>query len=166
MNSLSWADDLVLLSTSPQGLQKCLDKLNQYAYKWGLAVNSAKTKCMVMGSGSDDNIFHYDNNILEKVNKFKYLGIQISHNGKMKHAIEDRFTRANRALFMLKSAMSTSSGVIDIGLIMKLFDRQITPILTYGCVIWGLQRTYNYLYMENVIDDDVKNTRSYALEVY
>ena len=39
LNSLSWANDLVLMSTSKTGLQKCLDNLQMYCCKWGLEVN-------------------------------------------------------------------------------------------------------------------------------
>ena len=47
LNSLSWADDLVLISRSKMGLQKCLNNLKIYCNKWGLEVNTEKTKTMV-----------------------------------------------------------------------------------------------------------------------
>ncbi len=50
-NSLSWADDLVLLSKSEDGLQNCLNQLESYCNKWGLLVNEDKTKCMIMCQG-------------------------------------------------------------------------------------------------------------------
>ena len=48
MNSLSWADDLILMSLSKQGLQNCINKLEDYCRRWGLEINENKTKCMVM----------------------------------------------------------------------------------------------------------------------
>ena len=48
LNSLSWADDLVLMSESHAGLQRCLDKLHAYCQKWDLQVNEEKTKCMIL----------------------------------------------------------------------------------------------------------------------
>ena len=36
LNSLSWADDLVLMSTSQKGLQNCLNHLYNYCTKWGI----------------------------------------------------------------------------------------------------------------------------------
>ena len=48
ISSVSWADDLLLLSTSVNGLQRCLDLLHAYCYKWGLHVNTLKTKAMVL----------------------------------------------------------------------------------------------------------------------
>ena len=42
--SLSFADDLVLLSSSHSGLQNALNKLEQYCYDWQLTVNIKKNK--------------------------------------------------------------------------------------------------------------------------
>ena len=51
LNSLSWADDLVIVSRSEAGLQNCLNKLSEYCCKWDLHVNTGKTKVMVMSAG-------------------------------------------------------------------------------------------------------------------
>ena len=40
---LLYADDLVILSTSKEGLQRSLDKLNQYCPTWKLDINVAKS---------------------------------------------------------------------------------------------------------------------------
>ena len=43
LTHLLWADDLVLFSTSPEGLQCQIDKLFTYCCRWQLIVNTAKT---------------------------------------------------------------------------------------------------------------------------
>ena len=48
LNSISWADDLILMSLSRQGMQNCIDRLENYCKKWGLEINENKTKCMVL----------------------------------------------------------------------------------------------------------------------
>jgi hypothetical protein len=42
INTLLYADDLVLLSSSPQGLQNCLEKLSVFCASWKLVVNISK----------------------------------------------------------------------------------------------------------------------------
>ena len=42
LNSISWADDLVLCSLTKQSLQNSLDKLCNYCDKWGLSVIQEK----------------------------------------------------------------------------------------------------------------------------
>ena len=72
-NSPSWADDLVLVSTSKTGLQKCLDRLGEYCTKWQLSVNTEKTKIMVISSGSSIcSDLKYKGNLLEPVTTYKY----------------------------------------------------------------------------------------------
>lgn len=44
---LLYADDLVLLSPTEQGLQQQLDIVDQYCKNWALAVNMKKTNVMV-----------------------------------------------------------------------------------------------------------------------
>ena len=46
VSALMYADDLVILSTTQEGLQKCLNELYKYCIEWKLDVNIDKTKCM------------------------------------------------------------------------------------------------------------------------
>ena len=63
-----FADDMVIFGKSPQELQNSLNLLHTYCLKWGLEVNTAKTKIMVFrkrGPLSNDEQWSYDNNKLE-----------------------------------------------------------------------------------------------------
>ena len=46
ISCLQYADDLVIMSTSKDALQKCLYNLEQYCDKWKLEVNINKTKLL------------------------------------------------------------------------------------------------------------------------
>ena len=46
-----FADDMILLSTSIEGLQEGLNNLSDYCKKWGLTVNISKTKIMIFRRG-------------------------------------------------------------------------------------------------------------------
>ena len=173
VNSMSWADDLVLMSTTAIGLQRCLDRIQGYCHKWSLQVNKVKTKCMIFRSRLNTTIneqFKYDGHTLENVDKYTYLGIDLSANGNYKAAIKARISKANRAAFMLRQAISTT-GNVNVKLALNLYEKQIVPILTYGCAIWGVPtprgptRT-NHLYIDN-IDTDINITtiRKHIAEV-
>ncbi len=138
MNSLSWADDLVLMSTSQKGLQNCLDKLSLYCKKWGLKLNVAKTKFMIMSVGTVRNCgsLKYEGNAIDYVTTYKYLGLQLSSNGRFNTMINDRCLKASRASFQMRHAISTTYNVSH-QLALSIFDKQIYPILSYGCSIWG-----------------------------
>ena len=73
--SLSFADDLVILSSTHKGLQNSLNKLETYCYDWQLAINTAKTKVMIF-----QNIYthtphlFYKNCQLNETKEYRYLG--------------------------------------------------------------------------------------------
>ena len=76
---LLFADELVLFSESAEGLQKQLTALYSYASLWHIIVSIPKTKVIfneryttVCGS------FHYGDNIIEKAEQYKYLGVVCS----------------------------------------------------------------------------------------
>ena len=70
---LLYADDTVVFSNSPTGLQKCLDDLYIYCNKWKLTVNSNKTKIIIFCKRkTKGNLkFIFDSNELEIVNDFQ-----------------------------------------------------------------------------------------------
>ena len=51
-SALAYADDIVLLSTTAEGLQKALDTTEQYCKEWKLNINHKKTKCMTFTGGT------------------------------------------------------------------------------------------------------------------
>ena len=79
-----FADDTVLLEKSPAVLQKLLDKLLLYCNKWNVEVNTDKTKILVFWNGlrAVDSRFNYNDNELEIVNSFVYLGMLLHYIGK------------------------------------------------------------------------------------
>ena len=158
LNSTSWADDLILLSLSRPGLQNCLLKLEQYCKKWGLEINEMKTKCMVMSKrrGPFEPVYIY-NTPIEYVKSMLYLGFHISSNGSIRATIQDRIAKASRVSHMLLQALRTNRNVSG-KLAMKLFDKQIIPILLYGSSVWGVPQTHNLCYLE--CQPENYNTRS------
>ena len=146
-NSLSWADDLVIFSTTKEGLQNSLDKLNNYCDKWHLSVNTNKTKCMLLSPGNSKMPnFSLNGDTLENVTTYKYLGVILHKNGKYNHAIKDRIIKSNRALHLLKQVLGYPN--ISVKMALSMFEKQIEPILLYGCPLWGLSDSNRYIYIK------------------
>ena len=80
INCLMYADDVLLLSESKEGLSECLDKLYAYNKKWCLTINKRKTKVITFQkSGKTKKLnIKYNNTLLEKTNEYKYLGTIIN----------------------------------------------------------------------------------------
>ena len=104
INCLMYADDIVLLSNSADGLQQKLYKLQEYCNDWCLSVNVNKTKVIVFNKAGRliNTKFFLDNKVLECVQSYKYLGILFSASGSFTAAQEELYKKALKALFKLQ----------------------------------------------------------------
>ena len=136
ISCLMYADDMVLMSSSESDLQARLNRLEQYCRKWHLNINEKKTKVMVVTKGRKPSCQIYVCNYkLDQVDKYMYLGIEFSADGKMQQAQLNIRHRSLKAIFKLKSVLRDSN--VSPKLSMKLFDQMVKPIALYGCEIWG-----------------------------
>ena len=79
-----FADDMVILGKDRDDLQKSLDRLEYYCNKWGLEVNTEKTKVVVFrkrGGLLNNESWTYKGVNLEVVNNFNYLGTVFNYTG-------------------------------------------------------------------------------------
>ncbi|MEW8548168.1 MAG: reverse transcriptase domain-containing protein, partial [Candidatus Thiodiazotropha sp.] len=138
LNCLIYADDVLLLSESKEGLQSCLNALQVYCDYWKLQINVEKTKVMIFSVGKikkENMQFKIYDSVIEIVEKYKYLGILLSYNGNLKHAAEHMYQKSLKAIFSLKSKILDYDSMSN-KLKLRLFDALIRPILTYGAEIW------------------------------
>jgi hypothetical protein len=78
---LLYADDLVLISNNAEGLQHKLEILHQYCKDWCLKVNIKKTKVVIFNKTGR---LILGSEVIECVNRYKYLGIMLSASGNFK----------------------------------------------------------------------------------
>ena len=62
-----YADDMLLLNSSEQGLKRSLQILDDYCDKWQLVVNIKKTKIMIFNKIKTKSTFEYRGTELEIV---------------------------------------------------------------------------------------------------
>ena len=83
-NIVAYADDLVLLAPSAKSLQLLIDVASSTAKELGLVFNKTKTKCMIFRPPSVRYTpvcpFVIDDQSIEFVNSFRYLGFIIQNN--------------------------------------------------------------------------------------
>ena len=145
VNSLLYADDIILTSTSANGLQLKLDLLNHYCQVNNLEVSKEKTKVMIFNSNGRKLTrfkFHISGDDIEIVTAYKYLGLTLSTNGLFNLAKTELKKAALRALFSLKSSLGVNFN-LDVKLTTQLFEIYIKPILLYCSEIWGLDGKFN-----------------------
>ena len=81
--------------------------------------------------------FTLNNKVLDIVDDFKYLGVTFSRTGTFKKCRDDRYKKAQRAMFSLLKNIRLKQLPIDVQL--QLFDSVVLPVLLYGCEIWGFE---------------------------
>jgi hypothetical protein len=139
VNGLLYADDLVLISQTHEGLQYQLNKLDDFANQSKLTVNLVKTKIMVFnynGRQLHKHKFAFNNQPLENVKEYKYLGLVFTCSGSFNSAKDELKKIALKALHRLKTDMGKFFRT-DVDLTIKLFNTLIKPILLYGSEVWG-----------------------------
>ena len=138
INHFLYADDLVILSESPAGLQHCIDKAFNFATAKHLTINVKKSKTMVFNHTGKfvRDTFTLDNKALEPVQSFCYLGVDIKCSGTMKHAMNVLNDKGRKALRPLLCAIARFN--IPVTTSINLFHTFISPILLYNTENWSM----------------------------
>jgi hypothetical protein len=103
---LLFADDLLILSETKEGLQHSLNNLSNYSDNWQLAINVNKTKSMIFKQNytkTEPSFVYYRNNQIQNVSEYPFLDITLKSNGNLSHSITDLVKKAKKALFCIKS---------------------------------------------------------------
>ena len=133
-----YADDLVLVSLSQEGLQRSLDKVSEYSRRKSLTISIKKSKSMIFNIAGRliKTNFFINGEPLEPVKSFCYLGFEVVPSGIVTHAMNVLNDKAKKALHPLLSAIAKFDlpGKLSI----HLFHTFISPILLYGVENWSI----------------------------
>lgn len=138
---LFYADDMVLISRTAEDMQKKLDILYNYSEDNKMEVNTAKSKVMVCRRGGPlgrDIRFTYNNELLEIVSTFKYLGIVFSSSGLFLQAAEDAVKKGILAINRIRQILLNSK-VFNLATWDKLFESVVSATTLYGSEVWGFR---------------------------
>ena len=94
VNVLLYADDQILIATAEDELQTMAYDLNIIARKYKMIISSTKTKSIALWGNHTQRVKTVINdNIMEQVTDFKYLGYRVSE---YKSDLEDKFQTYNK----------------------------------------------------------------------
>ena len=148
-NALIYADNVLLMSSSPSGLQTLLDIAADEIVKIGLSFNPTKTFCLPLGKCpfKERPAWELNSEILSTVDELTYLGVTIS-NSQSKNHVESRIRACNRSFYGLIRAGMTSSHMTP-RIKAVLWNSVCRPTLLYGCVTMslgkGILKTLNHV---------------------
>ena len=135
---IMWADDILILSETEEGLQRKLDALGVYCTHNKLSVNTDKTECMIFNkTGRTMNYkFFYNGMLLRNVRKYKYLGFLVTPSGEIRSGLEDLRVRGLKALMKIKNTLGPlfRQNVLNT---LHIYNHMVKPILLYVSDFWG-----------------------------
>ncbi len=142
---LLFADDLVLLSPTEEGLQQNLDILHKFCQTWALTINTNKTKILSFQKrprlqGKRHN-FTLGTTKIEHARNYTYLGLKINATGKLNLAVNELKEKARRTFYAIKKSIQIE---IPVRIWLKIFQSVIEPIALYGSEVWGPLQNHEF----------------------
>ena len=129
LTDLRFADDVALLTKTPQQMESQMNTLNNISKTVGLKMHKGKTKFMINYPNQDSLCI--ENEEIEKVEHYKYLGQTTYLKETTKEEIKCRIRTGwgcfgrNREVFLDEK--------LPMSLRRQVFDQCVLPSMTYGC---------------------------------
>ena len=142
ISHLRYADDVVMIASSMDELQDLVNRVIDSSLQFGLALNSSKTKVMKIVKNNQtakdaDHITVSNNEIIENVKEFVYLGTLITNNYDDTKEIRRRLCIARSAMVSLTKIWKDKS--ITITTKKRLLYTLVFSIASYGSECWVLK---------------------------
>jgi hypothetical protein len=138
-NNLRFADDIDLVTENMEDLQRITTNIDLQSKRFGLNINTEKTKVMSIGKEHEDLQITVGGNQLEQVPEFVYLGAVISEDGSCEADIKRRIGLAAGTFGNLTTIWKAKN--ITIKTKVKVYETMVVPILLYGSECWSLKKT-------------------------
>ena len=135
--TILFADDQVVFAEDQQDMVYMLNKLIEEFKKWGLQVNTEKTKYMHIGGvGQDINL---ESGVIKHVDKYEYLGVTITNDGRDN---EDILKKTGKGRNMIKALHPILWNKNLINKTKKnVYQTMVQPVMTYGSETWVINKS-------------------------
>ena len=131
-----YADDLLFLSKQREDIHRALNILKNWSDDNGMTVNVDKTKIMKFRRGgklSKDDVFRYDDQVIDIVSSFEYLGITVQTTWTFTEHIQKRVLKT-----VIRSNAIPHLQSLSLVAAKKFWNVMLAPIARYGITdIWG-----------------------------
>uniref|UniRef100_A0A8D9EQ38 Craniofacial development protein 2 n=1 Tax=Cacopsylla melanoneura TaxID=428564 RepID=A0A8D9EQ38_9HEMI len=139
LNNLRYADDTVVFANTIEGLQALMNKIYETSKKYGLDINTSKTKFMIVSKKQINNVNLYINNArIERVSKYTYLGTIINEAWDNSQEIKSRIGKARSIFNSMSAAFKSHNLTLDTKV--RLLRCYVFSVLLYGVETWTLTK--------------------------
>ena len=140
INNLKCADDITLMAESEEELKSLLVKVKEESEKVGLKLSIQKTKIMASGPITSWQI---DEETMETVTDFVFLGSKITADGDCSHEIKRRLLLGRKVITNLGHRLNLDnilkSRNITLPTKVHLGKAMVFPVVMNGCEIWTVK---------------------------
>ena len=132
--TLQFADDQVIMASDKGDLEYMTRKLQEEYKRWGLEINTLKTKYLPIGAELSN--IQLDNEEIESCKEYTYLGVIFDTTGKDDKEIKKRITQAKRTIGCLNGVFWST----EIGKKRKfnIYETLVKSSLLYGAETWRI----------------------------
>lgn len=140
--SILFADDttLIIKARKNESIEEIANSTLADVITWlecnNLQINLIKTKAMEYRSYNSNELniqLAYNNNLIRKVNTFKFLGITIDQHLNWKEHIDQLCNKLDRYVYALKRLRQT----ISLEAALTAYHGYVASVLNYGLIMWG-----------------------------
>ena len=135
INNLRYADDTALMAESEEELKSLLMKVKEESEKVGLKLNIQKMKIMASGPITSWEI---DEETVETVSDFTFLGFKITADGDCSHEIKRHLLLGRTVMTNLDSIFKSRD--ITLSTNVRLVKAMVFPVVNYGCESWTIKK--------------------------
>lgn len=135
---IRFADDQAMAAETNDELQQLMDMVNSTAKEYGMKINGKKTKVMkISRDGVGQVRVVLEGQELEQVEKFKYLGVWVTSDGRSSAEIRCRIAVAKAAYTGLNKLLT---GKLSKSLKKRIVKAVVWSTLLYGSETWTLRK--------------------------
>ena len=138
INNLCFADDIDLIERDEERLETTVQALNEEGKRYGLTMNFEKTKILVFGEKDYSKKLAIDGNQLENVEKFTYLGSNMTYDLDNRKEVWTRIAKSIAALKAMDKIWKSKS--IKMETKKKVLQTCIFSVVLYGCESWTITK--------------------------
>ena len=135
ISNLRYAVDTTFMAESEEELKSLLMKVKEESEKVGLKLNIQKTEIMASGPITS---WHIDEETVETVTNFIFLGSKITADGDCSHEIKRRLLLERKVMTNLDSILKSRD--ITLPTKVHLVKAMVFPVVMYGCESWTVKK--------------------------
>uniref|UniRef100_A0A8D8XEP5 Craniofacial development protein 2 n=1 Tax=Cacopsylla melanoneura TaxID=428564 RepID=A0A8D8XEP5_9HEMI len=136
--NLRYADDTIVFADTLEGLQQLMNKVTETSKKYGLDINTNKTKFMII---SKENItganLYVEGKRIERVSQYTYLGTIINEQWDNSQEIRCRIGKAKSTFNEMSAVFKSHNLTLETKI--RLIRCYVYSVLLYGVETWTLK---------------------------